>query len=86
MKKRNLKEFLDVPVKRNKLLESIETASKRYERFLENKTLIDFRCIPDDVKESVINTYTNYEVPKINLYNYFMTNDLEDFVKDMLWF
>ena len=56
-------------------------------RFLENQKLIDFRMIPEDLRERINNEYENYEIPQMSgVLNYLiksrcanLTQHLEDF-------
>ena len=71
-KKGRLKEFL---------------GKQTHKRFLENKTLIDFRCIPSDLSTKIIDTYNNYEIPQTNVYKYLQKYDLyQEFVRDINYF
>lgn len=56
---------------------------ENYKRFQENKVLIDFRCIPEDIKGSIISLYDNYEIKPNNAYKYLLEQNLmEKFYKE----
>jgi len=46
--------------------------------FHRNKTLVDFECIPKDIKETIINTFTNTPYgDRSKLLDYFITNRMK---------
>jgi len=47
-------------------------------RFQENKKLIDFRMIPDEIKEKIIDAYENYEIKPNNVYKYLIEKQLTE--------
>lgn len=61
--------------------------SEKFKRFEENKTLIDFRSIPEDLKEKIISGYEKQKHVKNNIYKYIVQNDLVDkFLKEIQHF
>lgn len=82
------------PLKETYIAEAFENAksgkleeflgSEKFKRFEENKTLIDFRCIPDNISSEIISQYENFNTSQNNAYKYFIQNDLIDiFLKDI---
>lgn len=57
-----------------------------YNRFQENKKLIDFNYIPEKVVKEIVSVYENYEVPKNNAYKYLIQNNLTQFLEDINYF
>lgn len=68
-KKGELKEFL---------------GEKVYKRFEENRELIDFRYIPKDIQEKVVDKYINYPKKKNNLIHYLVEHNLKQFTEDVM--
>lgn len=76
---RSLDNFLDKEIKYNfKYLSNEKEANYKgsvfpRERYEINKKLIDFREIPEEIKEKILNEYNNYKIKGNldNLYNYF---------------
>lgn len=55
-----------------------------YKRFLENRVLIDFEYIRDDIKSAILDLYNNYKVPgKNKIYPYFVKSGLSKLLKDV---
>ena len=49
----------------------------RFKRFEENRVLIDFNYIRQDIKDGILETFTNSKpVPKGKMYSYFVKNQL----------
>ena len=44
---------------------SIEERKEILEKYKRNKTLIDFDCIPNDIKDTILSAYKNYELNEI---------------------
>lgn len=57
-----------------------------YNRFQENKKLIDFNYIPEKVDKEIVSIYENYEVPRNNAYKYLIQNNLTQFLEDINYF
>lgn len=52
-------------------------STKQYERYLENKKLLDLRMIPDTMKEKSIEAFTDHKLaPRKNIYPYFVKSGL----------
>lgn len=50
--------------------------------FQRNKTLVDFDCIPLELKENIINSFTNYPVKdKSKLLDYFIANRMKQMIE-----
>lgn len=50
--------------------------------FSRNQTLIDLNCIPDNIKQSILQSYNDVKVPpKSMLINYFMENKLKNLME-----
>lgn len=50
--------------------------------FTRNQTLVDFSFIPPDIKKSIINTFTEYEVKdKSKLLDYFISNRMKQMIE-----
>lgn len=59
----------------------------KFKRFEENKTLIDFRCIPEDLQAEILNEYHNQDKLNNNVYKYIVQNNLvNEFLKDIQHF
>jgi 5'-3' exonuclease len=56
---------------------------QNFQRFLENRKLIDFRYIPEHIRNSVIEKYSEMETPRNNVYKYLETNKLTQFFSDI---
>lgn len=55
-----------------------------YDRFLENRLLIDFDYIRGDIKSAILDLYNNYKVPgKNKIYPYFVKSGLSKLLKDV---
>ena len=51
-------------------------------RFNRNKTLVDFRCIPEHIKESIINNFVNQpNKDKSKILNYFISNKMRNMLE-----
>jgi hypothetical protein len=77
---RSLDNFLDKEIKYNFKYLTKDEKEANYkgsvfprERYEINKKLIDFREIPEEIKEKILNEYNNYKIKGNldNLYNYF---------------
>lgn len=55
-----------------------------YKRFEQNRTLIDFRFIPEDLRKKVIDKYINYPKKKSDFYGYIRDFDLKNFTTDVM--
>ncbi|ADI96478.1 RNaseH ribonuclease [Acinetobacter phage Ac42] len=57
---------------------------EQYKRFLENRVLIDFDYIREDIKDEIFNQFTNNTpAPRGKMYKYFVKNGLVKFIKDL---
>lgn len=57
---------------------------EQYKRFLENRVLIDFDYIREDIKDEIFNQFTNNTpAPRGKMYKYFVKNGLVKFMKDL---
>lgn len=55
-----------------------------YKRFLENRMLIDFEYIREDIKNAILETYHNYQVqPRGKIYSYFVKSGLSKLMKEI---
>lgn len=57
---------------------------ERYKRFQENKTLVDFRMVPEVVKTNILNAYNTYEVKENNMFNYLIEHGIVENFKNVL--
>lgn len=55
-----------------------------YKRFEENRQLIDFRYIPEEIQKKVVDKYINYPKKKNNLVQYIIDNNLNQFTSDVM--
>lgn len=51
---------------------------EQQKNFNRNQTLIDFGFIPEDLKNNILSTFDQAEVPKSNIFNYFVKNRLRN--------
>lgn len=59
-------------------------SESEYKRFLENRVLIDFDYIREDIKNAILDLYNNYKVPgKNKIYSYFVKSGLSKLMKDI---
>lgn len=59
-------------------------SESEYKRFLENRLLIDFDYIREDIKNAILDLYNNYKVPgKNKIYSYFVKSGLSKLMKDI---
>lgn len=62
-------------------------ADLQMERFKENRVLIDFDYIRDDIKEAIMKEFHSYKpAPRGKMYSYFVKNGLKDLIKDLNMF
>ena len=53
-------------------------------RFIENRVLIDFNYIREDIKESILNEYLNYKpAPRSKMYSYFVKTSQTKLLKEI---
>lgn len=59
-------------------------SESQYKRFLENRVLIDFEYIREDIKSAILDVYNNYQKPgKNKIYPYFVKSGLSKLLKDI---
>lgn len=54
-----------------------------YNRFIENKELIDFRCIPTQIQEKIVSSFEEYGELNYNVYKYITTHNLNNFFEEI---
>lgn len=75
----------DIAVERSNLDKLIELLAKiRMKRFQENRVLIDFDYIRDDIKESILDEFKSFKpAPRGKMYSYFVKSGLTKLLKDI---
>lgn len=74
-------------ISKNKLEQFLNEHHSQYDElsrigFSRNQTLIDLNCIPDNIRQSILQTYNDVKVPpKSMLINYFMENKLKNLME-----
>lgn len=58
--------------------------AEQFKRFKENRILIDFDYIDENIKQAILKCYTEYKLPKRNkIYSYFVKNGLVKLVNEI---
>lgn len=53
------------------------------ERFDLNRKLIDFNCVPENIKKNIIEKYKNYKLPNLEeAYNFFKQRNFKSYLED----
>jgi len=53
------------------------------DRFDLNRQLIDFRCVPENIKNDIIEKYKNYKLPNLEeAYNFFKQRNFKSYLED----
>lgn len=74
-------------ISKNKLEQFLNEHHSQYDElsrigFSRNQTLIDLNCIPENIRQSILQTYNDIKVPpKSMLINYFMENKLKNLME-----
>ena len=70
----------------NKAIENLDewlVSEGSVERYDRNKTLIDFRCIPEYIKKEIIHQYENYKFPSLeDTYTFFKIYDYKQYLEN----
>ena len=56
---------------------------EKYKRFKENKNLIDFRCIPEELQNRIIESFENYGDIKNDMYKYIAEKNIPQFFDEI---
>lgn len=57
---------------------------EQYKRFLENRVLIDFDYIREDIVANILDCYNNYQLPgRGKIYSYFVKSGLSKLMKEI---
>ena len=54
-------------------------------RFNENRILVDYSLIPDDIANAIVEAYENTKVPKGKLFSYMVKNRMTNVMKEAGW-